>query len=199
MSFSLAAPAQFEDVIRKSRFLAHAAPVEDEAAAMAFLEQVADPAANHNCWAWRIDNGVRFNDDGEPGGTAGRPILSVLEGRELDGVMVVVTRWFGGIKLGAGGLVRAYSGTAARCLDGAQRVRRHAMTECRIEAPFEHDAAIRALLEKEQAMVITERYTPDGVMLDFSLRSDRLQRLASATRDASRGQARLRPAAGHAG
>src|SRR3546814_18000784 len=74
------------------------------------------PDATHNCWAWRIGDDYRSNDDGEPAGTAGRPILAAIDGQGMDRVVVVVTRWFGGIKLGAGGLVRAYGGTAAECL-----------------------------------------------------------------------------------
>ena len=97
---TLAAPCQFEETIRNSRFLAQAAPVASQADTLAFYESVADPAATHNCWAWRVELSGRSNDDGEPSGTAGRPILNVIEGRELDGVMVVVTRWYGGIKLG---------------------------------------------------------------------------------------------------
>jgi uncharacterized YigZ family protein len=110
-----------EDDIRKSRFLAQAAPVADVDAAMAFIERVSDPAASHNCWAYRIGQAYRFSDDGEPGGSAGKPILQAIEGQDLDRVAVVVTRWFGGIKLGVGGLIRAYGGTAAECLRRAQR------------------------------------------------------------------------------
>jgi hypothetical protein len=78
--------------------------------------------ATHNCWAWRIGGDYRSSDDGEPAGTAGRPILAAIDGQGFDRVMVVVTRWFGGIKLGAGGLVRAYGGAAAECLRTAPRV-----------------------------------------------------------------------------
>ncbi|MCK0208511.1 IMPACT family protein [Starkeya koreensis] len=108
--------------IRKSRFRAAAGPVADEAAAKAFIAAQSDPAANHNCWAWRVGQSYRFNDDGEPGGTAGTPILAAIDGQGLDGVAVVVTRWFGGILLGSGGLIRAYGGTAALCLREAEKV-----------------------------------------------------------------------------
>jgi uncharacterized YigZ family protein len=110
-----------EDDIRKSRFLAQAAPVADVSSAMDFIARVSDPSANHNCWAYRIGQSYRFSDDGEPGGSAGKPILQAIEGQDLDRVAVVVTRWFGGIKLGVGGLIRAYGGTAAECLRRAQR------------------------------------------------------------------------------
>ena len=100
-----------QEDIRKSRFLALAAPVPSIEHALAFVREVSTPEATHNCWAYRIGHDYRFNDDGEPGGTAGRPILQAIDGQRMDGVAVVVTRWYGGIKLGAGGLVRAYGGT----------------------------------------------------------------------------------------
>ena len=116
---TLKGPASFEETIKKSRFICHAGCVTSQAESLDFYESVIDPQATHNCWAWRINFQVRSSDDGEPSGTAGRPILNVIERRNLENVMVVVTRYFGGIKLGVGGLVRAYSGSTAKCLDRA--------------------------------------------------------------------------------
>ncbi len=118
---TLAAEHEHEEVIKRSRFLARAASIADEAEALRWMASVREREANHNCWAWKLGDVVRFSDDGEPGGTAGRPILSAIEMHGLDGVVVVVTRWFGGIKLGAGGLVRAYRGVAASCLREAPK------------------------------------------------------------------------------
>src|SRR5512146_622329 len=101
---TLATDARFQQDVRKSRFVANAAPVADIEAALAFIARVSDRSATHNCWAYRIGAQYRFNDDGEPAGTAGKPILLAIDGQSLDHVAVVVTRWFGGIKLGAGGL-----------------------------------------------------------------------------------------------
>lgn len=120
-NYTLTALARGEQDIKKSRFVAIAGAIEDEAAAKAFLRAHADPSANHNCWAWRIGQRYRFSDDGEPSGTAGKPILQAIEGQALDRVMVVVTRWFGGVLLGSGGLVRAYGGTAALCLRAGEK------------------------------------------------------------------------------
>lgn len=108
--------------IKKSRFLAIAGPIEDELSAKTFIAARSDPAANHNCWAWRAGQSYRFSDDGEPSGTAGKPILAAIDGQSLDRVAVVVTRWFGGVLLGSGGLVRAYGGTAALCLRAAEKI-----------------------------------------------------------------------------
>ncbi len=94
------------------------------------MQQISNTTATHNCWAYRIGQDYRFNDDGEPGGTAGRPILQAIEGQGVDRVVVVVTRWYGGIKLGAGGLARAYGGTAAECLRLAERTPLVVMRDC---------------------------------------------------------------------
>ena len=119
--YTLTAPAEARQDIKKSRFLAIAGAIETGDAAKAFVASHADPAANHNCWAWRIGQSYRFNDDGEPSGTAGKPILQAIDGQGLDRVAVVVTRWFGGVLLGSGGLIRAYGGTAALCLRNADK------------------------------------------------------------------------------
>ena len=114
--FVLAVPASLRQEIRKSIFVANAANVGSPDAALAFVAAVTDRTATHNCWAYRIGQQYRFNDDGEPGGTAGRPILQAIDAQQMDDTVVVVTRWYGGIKLGAGGLARAYGGCAAECL-----------------------------------------------------------------------------------
>lgn len=114
--FTLDRPVSFSQDIKKSRFIAFAAPVTGEEDAKNFLAAHSDPDANHNCWAWRSGQTYRFSDDGEPSGTAGKPILQAIDGQALDNVAVLVIRWFGGILLGSGGLMRAYGGTAAACL-----------------------------------------------------------------------------------
>ena len=134
---TLARTARIELEVKRSRFVAHAGRVDDPEAAAAFLESIADPAATHNCWAWRIDAAYRFSDDGEPASTAGKPIHAALEGKDVDHAMVVVTRYFGGIKLGAGGLVRAYGGAASRAVDAAGVVFVEPTMECVIEAGFD--------------------------------------------------------------
>jgi uncharacterized YigZ family protein len=111
----------FTQEIKKSRFRAIASPVKDAEEAKEFLKSYSDAGANHNCWAWRVGQTYRFSDDGEPSGTAGKPILQAIDGQMLDGIAVIVIRWFGGILLGSGGLVRAYGGTAAACLRAAEK------------------------------------------------------------------------------
>lgn len=111
-------------VIERSRFISRAKKCETEEEARRFLDEIrkANPFATHNCYAYVTDKGEisRFSDDGEPQGTAGQPILEVIKNKKLRDTAVVVTRYFGGIKLGAGGLVRAYSQCAKEVLEKAQ-------------------------------------------------------------------------------
>lgn len=122
---TLAEPFRYEpDKIKGSRFIACVAPVESEAEAQAFLQSVRDEYddSRHVCYAWRLGGdgeATRSNDDGEPSGSAGRPILLQLEGHEVTDVAACVVRYFGGVKLGVGGLMRAYGGAAGQALDRA--------------------------------------------------------------------------------
>lgn len=123
MTETLVGPFSLERDIKKSRFLARATPIASPEEAEAFITSIAtaEPDATHHCWAWQFGPHCRCHDAGEPSGTAGRPILQVVVAQKLDRVAIVVSRWFGGIKLGAGGLVRAYAGTAAECLREAPK------------------------------------------------------------------------------
>lgn len=188
---TLKKPASFEEVIKKSRFIGHAARVTSQAESLDFYESVIDPQATHNCWAWRINFQVRSSDDGEPSGTAGRPMLNVIERRELENVMVVVTRYYGGIKLGAGGLVRAYSGTTAKCLDRAGVITLYPMKEYTIKASFEWASTIYGLLEQFSSEKLDEAYDDAGLTLKIRCREADYGKLATGLRDSSRGQIRM--------
>jgi uncharacterized YigZ family protein len=178
--------------IRKSRFLAQAAPVATAAQAVDFLREASDPAATHNCWAYRIGPAYRFNDDGEPGGTAGRPILQAIEGQDIDNVVVVVTRWFGGIKLGAGGLVRAYGGTAAECLRLAPRAPIVAMARLGLHCDFAELSLLKVRLKEWQAEVEQETFGIDGVDLQLCLPDSRVAEAQARINDISRGRSTAR-------
>ncbi|NOR19022.1 MAG: IMPACT family protein [Xanthomonadales bacterium] len=185
---TLKANASFEEVIKKSRFIGHTARVSSLAESLDFYESVIDPQATHNCWAWRINFQVRSSDDGEPSGTAGRPMLNVIERRNLENVMVVVTRYFGGIKLGVGGLVRAYSGTTAKCLDRAGVIELFPMAEYTIKAGFELASSVHGLLDQFSAEKLEESYDNDGLVLKIRCRETDYGKLAAGLRDTSRGQ-----------
>jgi len=188
---TLKSSASFEENIKKSRFIAHAARVTSQGESLDFYESVADPDATHNCWAWRINFQVRSSDDGEPGGTAGRPMLNVIERRNLENTMVVVTRYFGGTKLGVGGLVRAYSGTTAKCLDRAGVVELFPMAEYVIKAGFEWASSVHGLLDQFSAEKLDEKYDDQGVVLKIRCRETDSGKLAAGLRNVSRGQVQL--------
>ncbi|MBE5748145.1 MAG: YigZ family protein [Clostridiales bacterium] len=113
-----------EFVVEKSRFISFACQVSTVGQAIFFIESISKQHydATHNCYAYLTDDGQKFSDDGEPQGTAGMPILNAIKGKQLHNVAVVVTRYFGGIKLGAGGLVRAYGKAASNVLEEAEKV-----------------------------------------------------------------------------
>jgi uncharacterized YigZ family protein len=189
---TVAGPATIELEIKRSRFVAHAAHVDDLPDTLAFHAAVADSSATHNCWAWKLDLQYRFNDDGEPASSAGRPILAAIEGKELDHVMVVVTRYFGGIKLGVGGLIRAYSGAAARCLDLAGMAVVEPRVDCAIDAGFEWTGQVYAALESCRAEKLGESYPDGGIRIHARIVASAYDALERTLRDATRGEARLR-------
>ncbi len=150
---TIAGGGSWETIVRKSRFICTLERVTSETEARAVIEGVRKQYwdANHNCTAWNIGDGGRFqrsSDDGEPAGTAGIPMLDVLRKREIVDVVAVVTRYFGGIMLGAGGLVRAYGGAVTDAVDRAGIVERRPLVSIRVQRPhaqagqFEH--ALRA-------------------------------------------------------
>jgi uncharacterized YigZ family protein len=191
MSDTLASPASHAIEVKHSRFLAQAAPVESAAQALAFLADIARTPATHHCWAYRIGNDYRSSDDGEPAGTAGRPILAAIDGQGFDRVMVVVTRWYGGVNLGAGGLVRAYGGTAAECLRTAPRRALIDYRELVVQAGFEDTGAVHAALAAHGAERLDEAFDADGLRMRVRLPADRVDALAAQLRDATRNRARI--------
>lgn len=189
VQFRLAAEQHHLLEVKKSRFLAIALPCDGIDAALAALERVSDRAATHNCWAYRIGSAYRFSDDGEPAGTAGRPILAAIDGSALDHLLVVVTRWFGGIKLGAGGLQRAYAGVAAECLRLAPRKPVQVMTELQVSAGFEHLGLLHLLIDQFGADKLSEQHHAEGAELRLRLPLNQAAAFASSLRDGSRGRA----------
>ena len=146
--------AQAEWVVNKSRFLADAILVENERQALDALSEVRKKYhdARHHCFAYVLqESGImRMSDDGEPQGTAGMPILGVIQARQLSNVLIVVTRYFGGILLGAGGLTRAYSKSASLALDLAGRMRVTEASVIELTATYPVWAKIEAYLKKRE-------------------------------------------------
>lgn len=135
-----------EFIEKKSRFIGRIWPVETEEEALARIQEMKKKHydATHNCWAYIIrDGAVRFSDDGEPGGTAGMPMLQVLQREELYNAVCVVTRYFGGILLGAGGLVRAYTKGAKIAVDAAGKSMKRVWTVLYVPCPYSFYERVR--------------------------------------------------------
>jgi uncharacterized YigZ family protein len=186
---SLQEIATFEQIVKKSRFLATAGPVTDEKAARDFIAAQAIAGANHNCWAWRVGQAYRFSDDGEPGGTAGKPILQAIDGQSLDNVAVVVTRWFGGVLLGTGGLVRAYGGTAASCLRAAKRVELVNRRELAMRVGFSDLALVKARLAAAEGVAVqSETFLADGAEITVAVPEAAFDEVVARLADATSGR-----------
>ncbi|MGI4721200.1 MAG: IMPACT family protein [Janthinobacterium lividum] len=170
MPQTIAAPVHFELVIKKSRFLACVQPMADRAGAQQVVAglRAQHPGAAHVCWALLAGGQSAAVDDGEPSGTAGRPMLDVLRHQDLEGVLATVVRYFGGVKLGAGGLVRAYTDSVAQALLQAEKVPIIKLQHLRCTAPYALEGMVRRELELAGAR-LDEVAHGDDVRFDFSL------------------------------
>lgn len=185
-------PTQFgeaEFIEKKSRFIGRVWPVETEEEALARIQEMKKQHydATHNCWAYIIrDGAVRFSDDGEPGGTAGMPMLQVLQRENLYNVVCVVTRYFGGILLGAGGLVRAYTQGAKDALDaaGISVVRRWVAME--VPCTYAQFESTRREVESFGGVVEQVDYGAD-VVLSALLPEERAEEFSARILDVSAG------------
>jgi uncharacterized YigZ family protein len=188
MPFTLVGPCEFREEIRKSRFITLAAPISSAADAQAFIEQNSDFNATHNCWAWKLADQYRSNDDGEPGGTAGRPILAAIEAQEFDQVVVLVIRWYGGIQLGTGGLARAYGGGANKCLQQAERLQLITRVPLSLSCSFSELALVKLRVTELNGLVQQEDFTANGVDLAIAVGPEQVEVLQRQLADLSRGR-----------
>lgn len=148
--------------IKKSRFIGLAFYVENEQDILAKITESKTlyPSANHYCWAYSLvtNNQIRFNDDGEPSGSAGRPILSHIQGNDLVNLLIVVVRYFGGTKLGVGGLVRAYGQAAKEVLSMAEIINVVSQCSIYIEYDYTQTNIVDTLLKRYNAIILTQEY-----------------------------------------
>ncbi len=191
MPFTIASQVTFEEEIKKSRFQAIAVPVANEQDVKDFLEISKDISTTHQCWAWKIGNNVRFNDDGEPSGTAGRPILATIEGNELSNILVLVNRWYGGVKLGTGGLVRAYGGCAGQCLLLAEKIELIEKKKVSFSCQFNEWAIFQYELN-QQHIEFQQDYTAAGVDVIALLQIHQIEPLSLKIQDVTRGREQLK-------
>ena len=189
--------ARFEQEIKRSRFIGIATPVkspEEAAAALAAVKKEF-PDATHHCWAYVVgdpesSSQLRMNDDGEPTGTAGRPILNVLQHKHVGDILVVVVRYFGGTKLGAGGLVRAYSSTASGVMDCVEVVPNTPHRDARLAIDYAEDRSVRRLLEELDVSVTSSTYG-ERVELTIRFPDDRAEELSAALAERTGGRVKL--------
>ncbi len=184
-----------EQTIRNSRFIATIGPAQDARTAATFVQRVRDefPDATHHCWAYvagppGTTASIGLSDDGEPHGTAGRPILSALQHSDVGDVVAVVTRYYGGTNLGTGGLVRAYGGTARLALEGAGRSLRVHWACVEITVPYADVAATRRCMG---AFGTLQQLQPRGncAVLAQRIPVDRAAALRACVADATHGRA----------
>lgn len=196
---SLLQVERYEEEIKKSRFLAIASPVDTATQAQVFFQHESVSDATHNCWAYKIGQEYRFNDDGEPGGTAGRPILQAIEGQHCDRVAVLVIRWFGGVKLGTGGLMRAYGGVAAQCLRLAPKRDLIPLLTLVCHCPFGDMALVQSRFDQFDVRVQAEQFDHAGVHWTLSVPEQKHTEFVAAFVNMTRGQGLCRTADSTAG
>lgn len=189
MPHTLQAPVHSEQLIRKSRFIACVQPIAGRAEALAVVASLRaqHPGAAHVCWALLAGGQSAAVDDGEPGGTAGRPMMEVLRHQDLDGVLATVVRYFGGVKLGAGGLLRAYTDAVAQALLGAVKVPMQRLQTLHCSVPY----ALEGLLRREihaAGHALLDVAHDAGVELRFSLPDTQVEAFVRRLDDAAQGQ-----------
>lgn len=190
MPYTLAEPAHSELIIKKSRFIGCVQPMADRASAQAVVDALwkQHPGAAHICWALLAGGQSAAVDDGEPGGTAGRPILDVLRHQDLEGVLATVVRYFGGVKLGAGGLVRAYTDTVAQALLTAPKITLQRMKTLQCQVPYALEGMIRREVEAAGAQLLDVQH---GSLVSLQLRLPEVQAPALVQRINDHGQGRV--------
>jgi uncharacterized YigZ family protein len=188
-----------EEVIQRSRFITTLGRARNVEEAREFVRTVKEefPDANHNCWAYVAgppgDTAfVGMSDEGEPHGTAGRPMLTVLLHSQVGEIAAVVTRYFGGVKLGKGGLVRAYSSGVQLALASAPVVRKVERVRVRIRVAYRSGDAVRRVLEGGRIVVISESYGAE-VQFEVAVPSEDLDALERQVASITRGAGRVEP------
>ncbi|MDQ7066307.1 MAG: YigZ family protein [candidate division KSB1 bacterium] len=191
--FTVAAPVTVEYRAKDSRFIARLQGVSSRDQAEAAVHDIAQthPDATHHCYAYRLGAGdrciFRADDAGEPAGTAGRPILQALETRKVSDAVLVVTRYFGGTKLGIGGLIRAYGAAAFAALDAARLV--HVIPKIELDMIFDYQETgmVHHVLNQFRAKVLSQDFS-EQTRMRISIQATRAEQLMSALKNATRGK-----------
>jgi uncharacterized YigZ family protein len=193
---TLKAKASAETRVKGSRFIGYAAPVENREDAEAFIQSISKKHhdAAHNCYAYRIgfgdNSGFRYSDAGEPSGTAGRPILDAIDGRDLTNTICVVARYFGGTKLGTGGLARAYHDCASSTLDAGTVIVKFVTDSLHIRYPYDLTGVVMKLLSKLGCDIEETIYENEPEM-HVRIRLSEIDRFQRELIDATAGKAKI--------
>lgn len=189
MPQTITAAVHSDLLIKKSRFITCVQPMSDRAAAQKVVAELwaRHPGAAHVCWALLAGGQSAAVDDGEPSGTAGRPMLDVLRHQDLEGVLATVVRYFGGVKLGAGGLVRAYTDGVAQALLQAEKVAIVKQRTLRCAFPYAQEGLVRREVEAAQAVLLQVQHS-ELVTLEFSLPDNAAAALVARLNEAGNGR-----------
>jgi uncharacterized YigZ family protein len=187
---------ELEEKIQKSRFIASVIPFEKQEELSGIIERFRKQhfKANHNCYAWRIGHpdkeAFHYSDDGEPSGTAGLPIMQAIRGAKLSDVLVVVTRYFGGVKLGTGGLVRAYGGVSRQALETVETLQK--IIEHDLELVFDYSflTQVKRILSSNETRERNSEFA-ENVKLELSVPLSKLERLRTELTDLFQGQGEI--------
>lgn len=194
-----AEPVTVSEEIKKSRFITLVAHTDGVIAAKSFVEKVRaeHPDARHHCWAWVAgapddSQQLGFSDDGEPAGTAGKPILAQLMGKGIGEITAVVVRYYGGVKLGTGGLVRAYGGGVQLALNQLPVVLKVPLTEYTLQCDYSHLAGVEALLKQFEGIIVESDFQA-SIALRVALPQNQVATFGARLTDFSRGALHLLP------
>ncbi|MEE9442241.1 MAG: YigZ family protein [candidate division Zixibacteria bacterium] len=192
---TLAAPAEHEIKIKGSRFIAKGFSIESELDCQNILEKIRkeEYSATHHCYAYTIgidDAKFKYSDDGEPSGTAGRPIFQTITGHELKNVIIIVIRYYGGTKLGTGGLIRAYSGAASEMLDQARIVERLICDRLKFSIAFKYYDQLMRIIDAEKFKIINQNFA-DEVTMELKIRKSKTSDFESRLIELTGGQVKI--------
>lgn len=186
--------AEVSTNIKGSIFISYCSRTSTVEEAMNFIKSIRSKHidATHNCWAYRISpNEYRFNDDGEPSGTAGQPIFQSLQGANLEEVCIVVTRYYGGTKLGAGGLARAYGGGAAAVLKEAETFLVKPQVTILIDAPFSEQNTLFHFLQSHPEITTSMDYTATGIQVEATFYLSEKDKIVESLTNSLRGRIQI--------
>ncbi len=176
-----------QEIIKKSTFITIVAPTLSVQEAKDFIAEHSDFNATHNCWAYKIGQIYRFTDDGEPSGTAGKPMYNAIDGQEFDNTVALSIRHYGGIKLGTGGLMRAYGGGVSRCLQSADFEIMQDISEVILNVPFAYIQSVHNICTSFGATILSEDFNESGAIMVISMLAKNTEEFVKKSINASKG------------